>query len=740
MPQDIIGTDTRPLNAIETKHIAFETRTSDPSSPLKGEVWYRSDLTGADQFGELRWYDGVEVNGIPVLAPWVDESQFNQVFRQGTASGVGYAPTLQPADAAYPQLRFQHNGVTYAFHDTLTVYPDTITNRWPIDEGSGTTFADAVGAADGTWTGGTWVSDSEYVGGYGYQLDGVDDYGDTGATNPTGSRTLAGTLEFPNSVAETERFHGWQDTVSGEGAQPGTCFTRARVGDITTANIPSFTVVNDSGTAYRVDATDSVPTNTKTRVVGILDTSVNEIRIAIDGEVVNTASISGAFTSQLSNHKIGRRADSAAEFLNGTVDSVLIDDTAWSGSDLRDDLERQPWVEVAYKKSQLTTSASGEANINIGNFRWTGVVHDGSEQYVTYVTDTGAVMVAERTLPNGDFTAYDTGFTADVTDGHEASVLGIDADGFLHLAWGMHNDPLNYAVSDVANDPSSFTASSMTGNNTDQITYPQFVQHGGNLLFTARNGGNSATVQTLKSYDPSTGSWSDVQNTWVDWPEGKFYLDALRVGPNGNLHATGTFRTSATDPIKHRDYFYMTSSDGGDTWTHADGTTLSTPITRSEVNAFEAGGDMSAQNGLDVDANGYPHVTYLLEEGSGYLQYYHSYWDGSQWTKNQITEYTSGPSTIPTGAKRSRPGTLVRRVDGQVHILYRNGTGAPIGCFSTVIGSDKYHDRSVGTGGWGDLEFGAYDYDRWHAADEVDLYAQPSESTAETAYMLEFSP
>jgi len=54
-----------------------------------------------------------------------------------TSGGVGYLPLAPIADAAYPEIRFQHNGSVYGLHDSTTVstggstIPNSIAEREP---------------------------------------------------------------------------------------------------------------------------------------------------------------------------------------------------------------------------------------------------------------------------------------------------------------------------------------------------------------------------------------------------------------------------------------------------------------------------------------------------------------------------------------------------------------------------------------------------------------------------------
>ena len=212
--------------------------------------------------------------------------------------------------------------------------PDSVVNRWPMDEGDGTTFSDAVGTADGEWFGGAWVSDSSYIGDYGYSLDGVDDYGDTGETMPANSLTLLATVNFSSDKSKTEYIHGVQDSGNAGGRM-----LRFHNGG---TNRIQFESMNDNGSIDNAEY--DLPSTGRYRVAGILDASVPEIRVAVDGTVRDTTAVSGSFGTQLSNHKVGRRPDEPEGYYDGEVDEPLIANEAYSSQQLTDDYNRQPWA------------------------------------------------------------------------------------------------------------------------------------------------------------------------------------------------------------------------------------------------------------------------------------------------------------------------------------------------------------------------------------------------------------
>jgi len=228
--------------------------------------------------------------------------------------------------------------------DGSTVFsaiPDSVVNRWPIDEGSGTTFNDVEGASDASTFGGiTWESDATSIGGERVLLDGTDDGANSGAAKPAGSFTFLITIETTEDITKIAEM---QAVLDGSGASgvAGEAELRFR-GDQSTNRI-ELAVPNDSDNNQLVNVDNAVSSNTKHRVAGILDTSASEIKIAVDGSVVATNTVSGNFQTQLSNHSIGADGYGNQRYLPGYVDDSIIANEAYSSDQLSDDYNRQPW-------------------------------------------------------------------------------------------------------------------------------------------------------------------------------------------------------------------------------------------------------------------------------------------------------------------------------------------------------------------------------------------------------------
>ena len=71
-------------------------------------------------------------------------------------------------------------------------------------------------------------------------------------------------------------------------------------------------------------------------------------------------------------------------------------------------------------------------------------------QFVSYYDAAGRLVVGRRKLLAAGWSNWDldrTAFTSyNINDAHNVSTLAIDGAGRLHLAWGLHCNPVNYAA------------------------------------------------------------------------------------------------------------------------------------------------------------------------------------------------------------------------------------------------------------------------------------------------------
>ena len=63
--------------------------------------------------------------------------------------------------------------------EEIGVIPDSVTNQWLMDEGTGTTLNDNIGNIPASLSGASWLEDADAEGGWKTSYDGTDDYWET---------------------------------------------------------------------------------------------------------------------------------------------------------------------------------------------------------------------------------------------------------------------------------------------------------------------------------------------------------------------------------------------------------------------------------------------------------------------------------------------------------------------------------------------------------------------------------
>ncbi|MFC5282654.1 BNR-4 repeat-containing protein [Pedobacter alpinus] len=70
-----------------------------------------------------------------------------------------------------------------------------------------------------------------------------------------------------------------------------------------------------------------------------------------------------------------------------------------------------------------------------------------NNQYAAYYNADQFVVLAERKLNSQNWEVMQKPCKGDKTATHKSISIIVDGEGFLHLAWGQHNNNLNYAKS-----------------------------------------------------------------------------------------------------------------------------------------------------------------------------------------------------------------------------------------------------------------------------------------------------
>jgi len=309
---------------------------SDPSGTSKGEYWVRTDVTTeTDQLAELRIDNGSGTNNAPIFDSSVTLGTDVYVglrFKFDDGS-VGILPVTDQGGAVGSPRVKSDAGTVYESHDALelSAIPDSAIGRWPIDEGSGTTVADAIGTNDLSFSGDpTWTSDANAIGGWKLDLDGNDRLAGTEYSEiaTDAAFSVAITVEIDSTVDEgdviihNELAAGDVFSISVEGASADTLSA----------------AIADGGTQVAT-ATASLSYDTKLRLV-----------FTFDGSSTGTLYVNASGTASGSdNNRFGATGFSVGghnangRHIPGAVDEPIVADAEWTSQQVTDDYDRQPW-------------------------------------------------------------------------------------------------------------------------------------------------------------------------------------------------------------------------------------------------------------------------------------------------------------------------------------------------------------------------------------------------------------
>jgi hypothetical protein len=361
---------------------------------------------------------------------------------------------------------------------------------------------------------------------------------------------------------------------------------------------------------------------------------------------------------------------------------------------------------------------AGSSDINGVAFICSGLMTVSNQQFFAYYGESptdpsyaynGTVWVARRTVGSNLWEVFQTTFTPnDITDGHDVVAFGIDGAGYMHMSWGMHDQPLNYARSTApvtGSQPIVFgpNLGTMTGNETS-VTYPQFLtMTNGDLLFLYRvgasGGGNTflnrwlVASQTWTNVDMSGGSPEPfIQGLWPN--DYNAYNQMPCLDAKGNLYLVWTWRWTPEYESNHN-LLFGKSTNGGVTWLRFEGTPYDLPINQSGENGdsnsiaeiiatIPTNYSLINQAGMCLDASNNPVIATWWSPGSGAGNYQRQYMvvfpdTNGVWQTRQISNRTNDPANIMEldGVVRDlgRP-VVVCDQQNRIIVLYRDNSGS----------------------------------------------------------------
>jgi len=433
----------------------------------------------------------------------------------------------------------------------------------------------------------------------------------------------------------------------------------------------------------------------------------------------------------------------------------------------------------------LATDDRGRANTHINSvaFKNQALTTVAGYQFTSYYDLTGKLVIARRNLVSSptEWSLLRTQFSpVNINDAHDTSVIAVDGDGYLHVAWGVHGNPLYYtrSTTPLINDLPMHVFGETQGNSGDlnaiplqgaNVTYPELynVPGSGDLLLAYRTGSSGDGEYQLARWNNTADAWTSVrtavnaldsasQQPWIDndysgdsLPDVNAYLNGLTYDAAGRLHVTWTWRTGGDSLTQFKDYqsnhniMYAYSDNNGVDWYRQDGARYERngahdidENNAQPVVALPEGSSLINQTSSAVGPDGtyYMATNYAPQAQQGYhvRQVMLVEYDGQQWSTHQVSnrQIENGGNRVPEGDLSDfnlrRPLVAVDE-HNRVFLVYSDHQrgGVVTVAYSESLARDDWVTIDLTTDDmvrWDPK----YDLNRWKNEGVLSLYYQPT--------------
>lgn len=213
-----------------------------------------------------------------------------------------------------------------------------------------------------------------------------------------------------------------------------------------------------------------------------------------------------------------------------------------------------PAVDPQTSSSRLVNIAPGWAknSVNTVIFRHNSLVTVKDTQFVAFYDGEGSLVLGKRRLGDTTWQLKTTTYKGNTADAHNAISLIADGDGYLHVSWDHHNNPLRYCRSVSPGSLELTEKMPMTGVNEGKVSYPEFYKMpDGNLLFLYRDGASGNGNLVIHRYDTRKKEWSQVQQDLIDGEHQRSAYWQACMDDKGTLHLSWVWRESPDVASNH---------------------------------------------------------------------------------------------------------------------------------------------------------------------------------------------
>jgi hypothetical protein len=307
------------------------------------------------------------------------------------------------------------------------------------------------------------------------------------------------------------------------------------------------------------------------------------------------------------------------------------------------------------KVGTIARNAWANNSVNTVIFRKNALVTFKGIQYASFYDSAQYVVLAKRMVGASTWQTLRTPYSGDATDAHKSISLTVDGAGIVHIAWGQHNNALNYAKGLKSGSLALGPKVGMTGNKENKLSYPEFYRlANGNLIFLYRDGGSGNGNLIINYYNTKTGSWKRLQDNLIDGEGQRSAYWQLATDKAGAIHISWVWRETP-DVASNHDLAYACSKDGGLTWQKSTGELYKLPITAATAEyacKIPQKSELINQTSMFADDKGNPFIaTYWREAGQEVPQYHLVYKNGNEWKVSNLGFRKSAFSLSGQGSK-----------------------------------------------------------------------------------------
>ncbi len=319
-----------------------------------------------------------------------------------------------------------------------------------------------------------------------------------------------------------------------------------------------------------------------------------------------------------------------------------------------------------FKQVSVSGVGAGWAgnSINAVIFRKNAITSFGDQQFIAYYDNEGRVVLGKRKLADSSWQLQQTKYKGNIKDAHNSISIGVDGDGYLHVAWDQHNNALHYCRSTQPLSLELTDMMPMTGTAEKKVSYPEFyLQPSGGILFFYRDGASGNGNLVINGYSPATKKWTRIQHNLIDGETKRNAYWQACVDKRGFIHISWVWRETA-DVATNHDMSYALSKDAGKTWQRSTGEEYSLPITianAEKIAAIPQNSELINQTSMSVGANGEPVIAGYWRGKNAVPQYQLVYRRKGKWITKDSGFRTAGFSLSGQGTKKipmSRPQVI----------------------------------------------------------------------------------